>query len=281
MQLVARTLTGRLGSLIYDSSGAILGDTAHAESVPPDLPAGIAAGRYFVAVDDGIPGNGPQPGDWLSSLTAVIPKMAAFVAAQDFAQVNANRARAGLPAINVLEYGPQCKTLKGSDTRSSRRPPLTPAQRNAMQLSKSNVTTSPPGIFTFQDRHARQLGALVQNPETGDWYDDGTGSVLVGPPAPDNIPGVLPEASSKGPSDWITGIVSALPKISAFLTAEQLAQVNIDRAKKGLPALQTSQYAPQVGIGLDPGPSKLTTLISIGIAGIIIVPRLLKRGRRR
>jgi hypothetical protein len=126
----------------------------------------------------------------------------------------------------------------------------------------------------------RTLGAWVQNPETGDWYDDGAGA-LVGPPPSDNIPGVLPEASNKGPSDWLTGIAAALPKISAFLTAEQLAQVNVDRAKRGLPALQTSQYAPQVGVGLDPGTAKLVMFGGIGLAAVILVPKLLARRSSR
>src|SRR5437899_4979265 len=140
-----------------------------------------------------------------------------------------------------FEYEPG---LAGTDTR---RPTWWNFfRRHPMQLARSTPYVSPPGTYIFQDRHARKLGAWVQNPETGDWYDDGTGT-----PAGD-VPGsgALPSTTTTGPADWLGAISGALPKISAFLTAEQLAQVNIDRAKKGLPALQTSQYAPQVGVGL-------------------------------
>src|SRR5258708_7668315 len=101
------------------------------------------------------------------------------------------------------------------------------------------------------------------------------------PPGSQDVPGVLTAATSGAPSDWLGAIAGALPKLSAFLTAEQLAQINIDRARQGKPALQTSQYAPQVGVGLDPGTAKLVMMVGLGLAGVIIVPKLLRRKSRR
>jgi hypothetical protein len=124
------------------------------------------------------------------------------------------------------------------------------------------------------------LGAIVQNPETGDYYDDGTGA-LVSEPAGSGVNVNMPGTTSGQPSDWLSAITSALPKVSAFATAEQLAQVNIDRAKQGLPALQTSQYAPQVGVGLDAQTKTFITYGGIALSALILIPKFLKRGRRR
>lgn len=125
-----------------------------------------------------------------------------------------------------------------------------------------------------------QLGAIVQNPETGEFYDDGTGSNLATePPGSTDIPGTLPSGSAQ-PSGWLDSITKALPGVSAFLTAEQLAQVNIKRAKAGQPPLQTSQYAPQVGVGLDQQTKSFITIGGLALAGFLILPKLLGKKRR-
>jgi hypothetical protein len=91
------------------------------------------------------------------------------------------------------------------------------------------------------------------------------------------IPGDVGTPGAAGGTSFLTSITSALPALSSFITAEQLAQVNINRAKQGLPALQTSSYAPQVGVSIAP---QTMTPIMIGaavIAGLIIF----RKKRRR
>ena len=124
------------------------------------------------------------------------------------------------------------------------------------------------------------LGVLVQDPATGMWFDDGTGTPVDLPAPPPDSPAntTLPVQSSQ-PSDWLTAITGALPKVASFLTAEQLAQVNVNRAKAGQPPLQTSQYAPQVGVGLDSQTKTFITYGGIGVAALILFSKLRKRRR--
>jgi hypothetical protein len=92
-----------------------------------------------------------------------------------------------------------------------------------------------------------------------------------GASAPNTLPG-----STSGPSSFLSSLTSALPALSSFVTAEQLAQVNVQRAKAGLPALQASQYAPQVGVSIAP---QTMTPILVGAAAIAAL--IIFRKRRK
>jgi hypothetical protein len=83
-------------------------------------------------------------------------------------------------------------------------------------------------------------------------------------------------STARQPSNWLDDLTAALPKISAFVTAEQLAQINIERAKKGMPALNTSTYGPQVGVSLDPKMQKMIMYAALGLGGLVVL-KLLKR----
>lgn len=82
-------------------------------------------------------------------------------------------------------------------------------------------------------------------------------------------PATLPGSTAQ-PSSFLSSLVSALPSVSSFLTAQQLAQVNVQRAKQGLPALQTSQYAPQVGVNVAPATMNTLLIGAIAVAGILV-----------
>lgn len=92
-------------------------------------------------------------------------------------------------------------------------------------------------------------------------------------------PAALPGSPTSGPADWLSKLTTALPAVSSFITAEQLAQVNVKRAQQGLPALQASQYAPSVGVTVSPNTTKALTLGAIAVAAVLILPRMF--GRRR
>lgn len=91
-------------------------------------------------------------------------------------------------------------------------------------------------------------------------------------------------ASTDVPSDWFSkalqATTDALPKLTAFLSAEKIAAVNADRAKQGLPPVSSAQYGPQVGVALSPTTERALTYGLGGIAVAIIAAKLLRRRAR-
>ena len=44
-------------------------------------------------------------------------------------------------------------------------------------------------------------------------------------------------------SSWLTSLTQALPALATFVNAQQLAQINVNRAKQNLPALDASRLS--------------------------------------
>ena len=138
----------------------------------------------------------------------------------------------------------------------------------------------------------KPLGDLVLDNSTGNVIGD-TGDVSTLPQdyaaglssgAYSTIPqgSVAATSSTPGaaPSSWLTSLTSALPSVASFLTAEQIAQVNVSRAKQGLPALPAANYAPAVGVSVSPQTSQMIMYGALAVGALFIVPKLLKRSRR-
>lgn len=91
-------------------------------------------------------------------------------------------------------------------------------------------------------------------------------------------------ASTDVPSDWFSralqATTDALPKVTAFLSAEKIADVNAERAKKGLPPVSSAQYGPQVGVSLSPTTERAITWGLAGIAAAIFAGKLFLRRAR-
>lgn len=132
-----------------------------------------------------------------------------------------------------------------------------------------------------QDAYAYALGIIANNSivdsATGDPlgpYDDLSalaGDSLQIPDAWRNI-GATGSSSSNGVLDQAAQL---LPQIAAFITAEQLAQINIDRAKKGLQPLNTAAYGPQVGVSLSPQTQQYITI------GLVVLALLMFMSKKR
>jgi hypothetical protein len=68
---------------------------------------------------------------------------------------------------------------------------------------------------------------------------------------------------------WMDTLQRMLPTLATTYQQHQLLQVQVDRAKAGLPPLDVSQYAAGVQVGLSPETRKL--LMGAGFVGLAIL----------
>lgn len=83
-------------------------------------------------------------------------------------------------------------------------------------------------------------------------------------------------SSSPGAASWLTTLTQALPTLATFVNSQQLAQINVTRAQRGLSPLDTTAYGPQVGIGMTSG--SMGTIILLAGAALLIA--VLMSGRK-
>lgn len=125
---------------------------------------------------------------------------------------------------------------------------------------------------------------LSQSPDdfyTGDYYD------LISEPQtyPPYYQDTAPTAGASGPSilDQIVSFgKSVIPMALSVKQQNDLNQINVERAKKGLPPLNTSAYAAQsaaqVRVGIAPDTQKM---LMYGVAAVLGVSVLMMVLRRR
>ena len=53
----------------------------------------------------------------------------------------------------------------------------------------------------------------------------------------------------------------------------QLQQINIQRAQRGLPALNPQQYAPQVGVNLSSSTMNTILIAAVGLGAVMLLRR--------
>jgi hypothetical protein len=82
-----------------------------------------------------------------------------------------------------------------------------------------------------------------------------------------SLPSGVPAAS------WLDALSSAAPKILAGLNAYQISQINIDRARRGLPAINAAAYGPQIGVGLNLGSSNLLLYGALAIGAMMLIKK--------
>lgn len=68
---------------------------------------------------------------------------------------------------------------------------------------------------------------------------------------------------------WFDSLTSLLPIIVATDQQRQLLQVQVDRAKQGLPPLDVSQYGAGVQVGVSSNLQKLITYGGIGLLAVL------------
>jgi hypothetical protein len=84
-------------------------------------------------------------------------------------------------------------------------------------------------------------------------------------------------------SNWwdrlVTAIPSTITSVAQGYFQWQAMQTNLQRAKAGLPPINTAAYAPGVNVGLTPQTSNLLMYGALGIGALILVTSLSKSRR--
>jgi len=92
-------------------------------------------------------------------------------------------------------------------------------------------------------------------------------------------PGVttaVADAQKPGES-WTDALVRILPNLTMGIQQLQLMQINVDRAKKGLPPVDAQAYSgAYVNVGLDPNTQRLVTYAGLGLLALFVLNRLSK-----
>ena len=96
-------------------------------------------------------------------------------------------------------------------------------------------------------------------------------------PALDNIaPGIVDQARAIAVQgeDWISAISRAMSTVAMADYQRRLLNVQLDRARQGLPPLQASEYGATVNVGLAPSTQ---TMLLYGGAALLLVLFLSRR----
>jgi hypothetical protein len=92
-------------------------------------------------------------------------------------------------------------------------------------------------------------------------------------------PGVttaVAEAQKPGEA-WTDALVRILPNLTMGIQQLQLMQINVDKARKGLPPVDAQAYSgAYVNVGLDPNTQRLVTYAGLGILALFLLNRLSK-----
>lgn len=160
---------------------------------------------------------------------------------------------------------------------------------HSRQQTIRGVTPSPAA-----PRRAPGLGLLEYDPFSGDWVDDGTGSIT-GNVSVTSQPGQIPYEAPASVS-WLPSaneIVSLVKGIGgAVMTYEQakaIQEINLQRAKSNQPLLtpyQMQQLQPQVGVnvGLSAQTKQYLLYGALGLGAVFLLTNFgggASRGRRR
>jgi hypothetical protein len=92
-------------------------------------------------------------------------------------------------------------------------------------------------------------------------------------------PGVttaVAEAQKPGEA-WTDALVRILPNLTMGIQQLQLMQINVDKARKGLPPVDAQAYSgAYVNVGLDPNTQRLVTYAGLGILALFLLNRFSK-----
>ncbi len=119
--------------------------------------------------------------------------------------------------------------------------------------------------------------SLYGEPGPQSWWTDGVSLFDDNGTAVAPINSAATQAATGATDSTTMNIISSLPSLIPALasgySALSLADVNIGRAKAGLPPLNAAAYGPQVGVSLAPATQ---SLVMYGVAALALV-MLLKR----
>ena len=75
-------------------------------------------------------------------------------------------------------------------------------------------------------------------------------------------------------NDWASLASNALTALQTF----QLNQINVNRAKQGLPPINTAAYGTGINVGLSTDTQKLVMSGGIALLGVLLINSLTRRG---
>lgn len=100
-----------------------------------------------------------------------------------------------------------------------------------------------------------------------------------------NVPSAIAQAKSES-SGWdFSNVLENLTQLVGVVlqgkTQHDLLQMNLDRARNGLPPINAQQYMPGVNVGVDDGTKKMLIGVAAIGAAALILPALIGGGGRR
>jgi hypothetical protein len=94
-----------------------------------------------------------------------------------------------------------------------------------------------------------------------------------------NITGIVQQNKVQDES-WTDALIRLLPAVAATWQQKQLLQVQVERAKQGLPPLDANQIAAGVNVGLSSDTQKLVMWGGAALLVTIVIMSLSARRRR-
>lgn len=85
-----------------------------------------------------------------------------------------------------------------------------------------------------------------------------------------NATAIVQQQQAPGES-WMDALQRSLPILAATYQQKQILDVQVERARQGLPPLNASQYAAGVQVGLSSDTQKMLIFGALGIAALFLV----------
>jgi len=128
---------------------------------------------------------------------------------------------------------------------------------------------------TVWDDEMQSFVPAVSTPDLSTLNISATYKVALEDAAP-GITTAIDQAQKPGEA-WTDTLVRILPNLTMGVQQLQLMQINVDRARKGLPPVDAQAYSgAYVNVGLDPNTQRLVTYAGLGILALFLLNRLSK-----
>jgi hypothetical protein len=139
---------------------------------------------------------------------------------------------------------------------------------------------SPAGAYdsvnnTVWDETIQSFVPAVSTPDLSTFNISATYKVALEEAAP-GVTTAVAQAQKPGEA-WTDTLVRILPNLTMGVQQLQLMQINVDRARKGLPPVDAQAYSgAYVNVGLDPNTQRLVTYAGIGLLALFLLNRMSK-----
>jgi len=123
---------------------------------------------------------------------------------------------------------------------------------------------------TVWDETMQSFVPAVSTPDLSTMNISATYKVALEDAAP-GITTAIDQAQKTGEA-WTDTLVRILPNLTMGVQQLQLMQINVDRARKGLPPVDAQAYSgAYVNVGLDPNTQRLVTYAGLGLLALFVL----------